>query len=101
MQDSRTLFKIEAFYTLLRTESRLTIAFAYEVCFLVMVLRYYVGGQKRFDICSLLNSAFNIEVAYISDMLSTPTSLHGVVIGTTITQNLIAINTSDVTSMSL
>jgi len=39
MKEVRTSFKIEALYTLLRTESRLTVAFVYEVGFLVMVLR--------------------------------------------------------------
>jgi hypothetical protein len=101
LKESRTSFKIKALYTLLRTESRLTVTFSYEVCFLVMVLQYYAGGQRRFDICSLLNSAFKIEVACISDTLSTHTRLHVIVIGTSVTQNLIAINTSKVTSMSL
>jgi hypothetical protein len=100
MEEVWTSFKIGALYTLLRTESRLTVAFVYEVGFFFW-LWYYVGGQKYFDVCSLLNSAFMIEVACTSETLSPPTSLHGVVIETSVTQNLIAIKTSKLTTMSL
>jgi hypothetical protein len=60
-----------------------------------------VGGQKYFDICSVLNSAFKIEVACTSETLSPPTSLHGVVIETTVTLNLTAIKTSTFTTVAL
>jgi len=53
MKEVRTSLKSEALYT------RLTVAF-----FLQSRLFAYginVGGQKYFDLCSLLNSAFKME----------------------------------------
>jgi len=47
MKEIRTSFKIEALYTLLRTESRLTVAFVYEVRFLIMVLRKWTEIFRR------------------------------------------------------
>jgi hypothetical protein len=47
MKEVRTSFKIEALYTLLRTESRSTVAFVYEVGFLVKVLRRWTEIFRR------------------------------------------------------
>jgi hypothetical protein len=49
-KEVRTPFKIEALYTLLRTESRLTVAFVCEVGFLVMVLSRWTEVFRRMSI---------------------------------------------------